>query len=270
MGEVSSDSVEQAAVLLQQAQRIVVFTGAGISTPSGIPDFRSPNSGLWKSADPLAVASIFGFRQNPQAFFDWIRPLARLITSAAPNPAHEALARLEGRGQVEAVITQNIDMLHTLAGSKRVIELHGHLREATCTQCFTVYQAEPLIARFIEDGQLPRCEKCSGVLKPNVILFGEQLPVRALYAAQASARACDLMVVIGSSLEVAPASDLPVLALRNNAKLIIINLQETPIDRQAALVFRADCAEILPAIVSQWESLSYDPGSKRSTADTGR
>lgn len=178
----STEQIAKAAQLIQAAQQIVAFTGAGISTPSGIPDFRSPNSGLWTHVDPMSVASIFGFRQNPQAFYDWVKPLARTILNAQPNPAHLALTRLEMLGKLHSVITQNIDMLHHRAGSQRVYELHGHLREATCIHCFKLYSAQAILERYMQDGVVPLCRECGGVLKPNVILFGEQLPIRQLQA----------------------------------------------------------------------------------------
>lgn len=256
MADITSETIERAAQLLKQAEYTVAFTGAGISTPSGIPDFRSAESGLWNQVDPMEVASIYGFRQNPQAFYNWVRPLVRLTWEAQPNPAHHALAHLEAKGLLHAVITQNIDMLHTRAGSKQVFELHGHMREVTCTHCFAVYDADPIMVRFLEDGGVPRCATCNGVLKPNVILFGEQLPVREFQAAQRAARNCDLMVIIGSSLEVAPASDLPLMALRNGAKLIIINLQATTVDHDSTVTIQANCAEVLPAIVERLESAS--------------
>jgi NAD-dependent deacetylase len=245
----TQESLNQAASLLAQAKRAIAFTGAGISTASGIPDFRSPDCGLWNNVDPLSVASIYGFRQNPQAFFDWVRPLAKLTLHAQPNPAHFALVELEAQGVMKAVITQNIDMLHTRAGSKVVHELHGHLREATCTHCFAIYEAAPLIAQFIDDGLVPRCPKCGSVVKPNLILFGEQLPMRELMAAKEAARKADLVLVIGSSLEVFPASDIPMLALRNGAKVIMINLESTNFDSSAHLVIRDDAAAALPQIV---------------------
>src|SRR5262249_29869829 len=158
---------------------------------------------------------LYGFRQNPQAFYNWIYPLARLTLQAQPNPAHKALATLEAASQLQAVITQNIDMLHTKAGNKTVFELHGNLREATCIHCFTVYPAEPIIQKFLEDRQVPHCPACGGVIKPNVILFGEQLPIRELQGAKEATHKADLMMVIGSSLEVAPAGDFPLMAARN-------------------------------------------------------
>jgi NAD-dependent deacetylase len=247
------DPIDTLAHFVSQSRSMIAFTGAGISTPSGIPDFRSPHCGLWEGVDPLEVASIYGFRQNPQAFYRWVYPLARIALNAKPNPAHEALSRLEALGKLQCVITQNIDMLHTRAGNKTVYELHGHMREATCVSCFAVYPGEPLLERFLENQQVPRCPKCNGVIKPNVILFGEQLPYRELQAAQDAARSTDLMLIIGSSLEVAPASDLPLLALRGGAKLLIVNLEPTFIDQKAACVVHGNCAEVLPALLERLE-----------------
>jgi NAD-dependent deacetylase len=249
------DAIDLLASHVAQSHAMIAFTGAGISTPSGIPDFRSPSCGLWESVDPLAVASIFGFRQNPEAFYRWVYPLARLTMEAKPNPAHEALARLEAMGKLRCVITQNIDMLHTRAGSKTVYELHGHMREATCVSCFEVYPGEPILRQFLEDHKVPHCPKCGGIIKPNVILFGEQLPYRELQAAQDAVRHTDLMLIIGSSLEVAPASDLPVVALRCGAKLVIVNYESTFIDGKAACVIHGNCAEVLPAILARVEKM---------------
>jgi NAD-dependent deacetylase len=239
--------ITRAAGLLRQADYTVALTGAGHSTPSGVPDFRSPDSGLWTQVDPLAVASLFAFRLRPQDFYDWIRPLARTMLEAQPNPAHYALARLEAVGLVKSVITQNIDGLHQKAGSQRVHEVHGHLREATCIRCYEVVPADNLIAEFLEGGPVPRCT-CGGVMKPNVILFGEQLPLNVLTAARQDTRACDLMLVIGSSLTVEPVADLPLMALGHRAKLIIVNYQPTHLDERADVLIHADLAEVLPRI----------------------
>ena len=247
--------IHLAAKLLQQAHHAVAFTGAGISTASGIPDFRSPDSGLWNDVDPFQVASIYGFHQNPAAFYDWIKHLAHLIVKARPNPAHYALANLEAQGKLAAVITQNMDMLHTLAGSKVIYELHGDLREATCIQCSASYPGEPILKQFLVDGAIPRCPTCTGILKPNIILFGEQLPADQIQAAQNAAYQCDLMLIVGSSLEVSPANELPVLAHQCGAKLIIINQEPTPANHLAEVVLLANAADILPEIVRCLETL---------------
>jgi NAD-dependent deacetylase len=227
---------------------MIALTGAGHSTRSGIPDFRSPHSGLWEKANPMLVASIWGFRLNPRTFYDWIRPLVGRLLTASPNPAHLALADLEQMGYLKRIITQNIDNLHQRAGSRRVLELHGHLREATCIRCYKIVPIDASFEQTVLDGRVPRCE-CGGVLKPNVILFGEQLPVRVLNAAMAEARNCDLILVAGSSLEVTPAADIPFVALESGAKAIIVNLEPTCLDDRADVVIHGDVALALPAIV---------------------
>jgi NAD-dependent deacetylase len=246
--------VDSAASLLQQARRVVAFTGAGISTASGIPDFRSPDCGVWNNVNPHEVASLNSFRQDPSKFYAWIHPLAYCIMQSLPNPAHIALAALECQGIIQSIITQNIDMLHQRAGNQTVHELHGHLREMTCIRCFSSYPAEPIIEQFLEDQLVPHCEHCKGVLKPAVILFGEQLPIMTFLAAKQAVQQADVMLIIGSSLEVAPASDLPGLAIRSGARLIIINLEPTPADALAQVVIHAPAATVLPQILRRLET----------------
>jgi len=240
--------IERAAELIRGAKNMIAFTGAGHSTASGIPDFRSPGSGLWEKNNPMLVASIWAFRLNPQTFYNWIRPMAEILLNALPNPAHYALAELEEMGILRAIITQNIDNLQQRAGSHRVFELHGHMREATCIRCYTKVPVDPAVEQFILSGKVPQCQ-CGGVLKPDVILFGEQLPVRVLNQALAEARRADLILIAGSSLEVTPAADIPYLAAECGAKAIIVNLQATQFDTQADVVIHGDVAEILPRIV---------------------
>jgi NAD-dependent deacetylase len=245
-----SQQISRAAGLIKQAQKLVAMTGAGISTASGIPDFRSPDSGLWDSTDPLTVASIFAFRQSPAQFYNWIRPMAGKLLDAQPNPAHYALAALENQGKLQAVITQNIDDLHTKAGSKTVYELHGNLRAATCVQCYEVQDSTVVFDKFVHDGEIPR-HHCGGVLKPNVVLFGEQLPHAVVQQALAWMRDCDLILVVGSSLEVTPAAAFPLEALNAGARLIIINRDPTYLDVRAACVLRDDVADVLPRLVDE-------------------
>jgi NAD-dependent deacetylase len=242
--------VKQAVAYLKQSNYAVALTGAGISTPSGIPDFRSPASGLWDNVDPMEVASIYGFTHNPNAFFDWIYPLAQLIRQAEPNPAHQALAHLEQHGPLQAVITQNIDLLHSRAGSQTVYEVHGHLREATCQSCRHKLSTTDIFPQFLATKKMPCCPLCDGVLKPDVVLFGELLPMRVMRAAQAETQRCDLMLVAGSSLAVAPAGDLPQQAKMAGARLIIVNYEETHVDFMADVIIRADVAEILPRLAT--------------------
>ncbi len=243
------EALARAAALIRGSRYLVALTGAGISTPSGIPDFRSEGSGLWAIYDPMEVASIWAFSRRPEAFFEWVRPLARMILEAQPNPAHYALARLEAAGFLKTLITQNIDELHQKAGSRRVIEVHGHLREATCIRCYQKVPAAPHLEAFLRDGTIPRCARCGGVLKPDIILFGEQLPARAFLMAQQEARRSDVFLVAGSSLEVAPAGDLPILAKAHGARLILINLSPTAADRYADIRIWGDVAEVLPRLV---------------------
>lgn len=240
--------LEQAAALLRRAHYAVALTGAGVSTSSGIPDFRSPHSGLWETADPHIVASMFGFRSDPRRFFEWVRPVTEIILDAQPNGAHHALADLEALGVIKALITQNIDVLHSRAGSKTVYEVHGHLRTATCVECFREYEAEALIRAFIANREIPRCTHCGGIVKPNVVLFGEALPYKVIDSSRRAAQACDVMLIAGSSLEVAPAADLPVIALAHGAKLIMINYEATYIDSDAEVVIHDDVARTLPAL----------------------
>jgi len=242
------DQIERAADLLRHARYVVALTGAGVSTPSGIPDFRSPRSGLWEKDNPMVVASITSFRTDPQVFYNWLRPLAELILYAQPNPAHLALAHLEQQGLIRAIITQNIDGLHQRAGSRRVLEVHGHMRQATCIRCYKQVPANSLVARFLATGEAPTCG-CGGAFKPDAILFGEQLPIRVLNQAIAEARRCDLLLVAGSSLHVVPAAELPFLAADHGAKAIIVNLEPTDFDLRADLVINDDVAEVLPRIV---------------------
>jgi NAD-dependent deacetylase len=246
--------IEQAITLLHQSNYVVALTGAGISTPSGIPDFRSPDSGIWAQHDPVEVASIYAFRHNPQTFYDWIYPLTKLIFDAQPNAAHHALAEMEVHGKLMSIITQNIDMLHTRAGSQTVFEVHGHMREATCMHCHTMVDGVALLQRFMQNKAVPQCNLCDGVLKPNVILFGELLPINVLHKAQKEAMACDLMVVAGSSLEVSPAGDLPQLAKRTGAKLLFINLGNTHLDSIADVVIHADVVDVLPKLMASLET----------------
>lgn len=242
--------IKQAINILKDAKHAVALTGAGISTGSGIPDFRSPESGLWDYVDPMEVATIAAFKRNPEAFFEWMRPLVQKIMTAQPNPAHLALADMESFGPLQGIITQNIDVLHTKAGSQTIYEVHGHMRDATCMQCLETFQSSKILNGYLENGGIPRCPNCDGVLKPNVILFGEILPMVILNRAKRLTQACDVMLVAGSSLEVAPAGDLPMLAKYSGAQVIIINYGETHLDYLADVVIHADVAEVLPQLAS--------------------
>lgn len=244
-------SIEYAADLFCQSKRAVVLTGAGISTPSGIPDFRSEGTGLWSRDEPMEVASLSTFRTTPEKFFHWFRPLAGCIHNALPNPAHLALADMEKEHRVHSIITQNIDNLHQKAGSKNVIEMHGTIRTLTCSQCYHQVESWPYLDPFIASGEVPRCSCCGGVLKPDVILFGEQLPQAAWFQAQRDTRECDLMMVAGSSLEVLPVAGLPLQALDRGAHLIIVNNSPTYLNVRADVTIMENVAEIIPAIAER-------------------
>lgn len=245
---------QRAAQLLSASSRAVALTGAGISTPSGIADFRTPGTGMWSQVDPMEVASIDGFRRDPSRFYRWFSGAALDIARAQPNPAHHALAELEHRGVLRAVVTQNIDRLHQRAGSQHVIELHGALGTATCLRCGARREAAPLLDRFVEVSEVPHCS-CGGVFKPDVVFFGEMLPLEALRRSQEEIASCDLLLVVGSSLTVAPASQLPWLAVGNATPIIVCNLTETWADAYAAhagAVLREDVALSLPGLLQGW------------------
>ncbi len=245
------ERIEFSAELFRKAKRAVVLTGAGISTPSGIPDFRSEGTGLWSRDEPLEVASQHTFRTHPEKFYQWFHPLAHQIFDAAPNAAHCALAELEKAGYIHSILTQNIDMLHQKAGTKHVVELHGSLRTLSCTQCFQQFDSAPYLKPFVEQGTLPCCSYCGALLKPDVILFGEQLPQKAWFEAQRESRICDLMLVAGSSLEVMPVAGLPMQALDRGAHLIIINNLPTYLNVRADAAIQENVSDVIPAIAEQ-------------------
>lgn len=244
-------NIEYAAELIRKSKYTVALTGAGISTPSGIPDFRSEGTGLWSRDEPLEVASLNTFRTDPERFFVWFRPLASQIFNARPNPAHLALAELEKAGCIQSIITQNIDALHHKAGSNHVIEMHGTLRTLSCGHCFRKEESKEYLKSFVEQGELPRCLVCNGLMKPDVILFGEQLPQKAWYDAQHESRSCDLMLVAGSSLEVLPVAGLPMQAIDRGSHLVILNNAKTYLNVRADVVIQEDLAAIIPAIMER-------------------
>ena len=253
MGEKSASAefaIRCATDIIRNSKKGAVLTGAGISTPSGIPDFRSPKTGLWEQYNP-EVASQLAFRYNPEQFLSWMRPLASKICCANPNPAHLGLARLEQAGFIQTVITQNVDGLHYRAGSKNVLEVHGTLQTLTCIRCYRQVPSQGYIELFIEQGEIPRCSECGGVLKPDMVLFGEQLPANTWLKAVKASRDCDMMIVAGSSLEVLPVASLPMRAIERGAHLIIINHSQTYLDVRADVVFHEDVIDIIPWIVQE-------------------
>ena len=247
----TQSAIDFAAELFRQAKHAVSLTGAGLSTPSDIPDFRSTGTGLWSRDEPMEVASLSTFRTAPELFFDWFRPLASQIFNAQPNTAHLSLAKLEKAGRIHSIITQNIDMLHQKAGSQTVIEMHGTMKTLTCTECYHKVESVLYLDTFAENGKLPLCPQCGSILKPDVILFGEQLPQAAWFKAQREARQCDLMLIVGSSLEVLPVAGLPMQALDRGAHLIIVNNVPTYLNIRADVALTEDAAVVIPAIVEK-------------------
>jgi NAD-dependent protein deacetylase/lipoamidase len=235
-------SAERIAELIVERQPCVVLTGAGVSTESGIPDFRSAG-GIWAHFDPMEYATIDAFRRDPEKVWDFYSQRLGVLTDARPNPAHQTIAELERRGLVEAVITQNVDRLHERAGSTKVIEVHGSLRTSSCLDCG---HREPF-DRVVELLPVPHCERCGAVLKPDVVMFGELLPEEALDRAFELARRASLFLVVGSSLEVYPVAGLPDEALAAGATLVIVNKGKTPYDRRADLKVEASAGETLAA-----------------------
>ncbi len=237
------------ARLIRESRCTVALTGAGISVPSGIPDFRTPGTGIWENVDPMEVAHIDAFRRDPARFWEFYRPRFETLGEKEPNAAHAALADLERRGLIEAVITQNIDRLHRAAGSERVIEVHGSIETSSCTFCDATYRHEDVEALFTEDG-VAECSMCCGLVKPDVVLFGEMLPELAMSQAQALAERADLMLCVGSSLEVYPVAGLPELTLRGGGRIAIVTQGPTPYDREAEVRLDGDVVADLDAVLA--------------------
>ena len=241
-------SLGEAAALFRGARCAVALTGAGLSTESGLPDFRSPG-GLWAGVDPMRVASLTAFRDRPEDFYAFYRKRLSLLRHAVPNPAHLALARLERIGRLQAVITQNVDGLHHAAGSQRVLEVHGTLRRAACPDCGRRTDIA-VLDEALADGRVPRCETCGGAMKPDVVLFEELLPLDVFAEAEALCRRADLLLVVGSSLQVTPVAYLPQTVLDSGGRLIIVNHESTPFDPDAAVLIRSSAGMALPDLVA--------------------
>ena len=244
-----SDAAGRLAGLIRDADSVVALTGAGISVPSGIPDFRTPGKGLWENVDPMQVAHIDAFHRDTARFWQFYRPRFADLGSKEPNPAHAALAELEARGLLRAVITQNIDRLHRKSGSTRVIEVHGSIETSSCTTCGSSYPLERVEALFDEDG-VATCGCCMGKVKPDVVLFGEFLPEAPMADAHDLCASCDLLICVGSSLEVYPVAGLPSVALNNGARLAIVTQGPTPYDRDATVKLEGDVVDELRAVLA--------------------
>jgi len=240
---------ERLAGLLRDAERAVVLTGAGISVPSGIPDFRTPGKGLWEKVDPMEVAHIDAFHRDTKRFWSFYRPRFADLADKQPNGAHAALAELEARGLLAAVITQNIDRLHSRAGSERVVEVHGSIASSSCTTCGTSYPLESVGEIFDSDG-VPTCACCMGKVKPDVVLFGELLPEDAMAEAQELCADADLLLCVGSSLEVHPVAGLPGLTLAAGGRLAVVTQGPTPYDDVAAVKLGGDVVGELQSVLA--------------------
>jgi NAD-dependent deacetylase len=252
LNRVGTDARDGAAAarladLIRESRLTVALTGAGISVPSGIPDFRTPGKGVWEKADPMEVAHIDAFRRDPERFWSFYRPRFETLDDKQPNAAHQALAELEGQGLLDAVVTQNIDRLHRKAGTERLIEVHGSIDTSSCTECDASYPLEQVEGLF--SNGVAHCSSCSGLVKPDVVLFGELLPEEAMHDAQQLAERCDLMLCVGSSLEVYPVAGLPQIALASGAKLGIVTQGPTPFDSEAEVKLDGDVVEEMTAVL---------------------
>lgn len=228
---------------IEQAHYAVALTGAGVSTDSGIPDFRSPQCGLWSIVDPMQVASVHGLLTDPVGFYHFWKWRFSKLNEALPNITHSVLAQLEVRGILKAIVTQNIDNLHRKAGSKRVLEVHGNYTRGLCIECKKPYKIETLF-RKVAKQRVPQCDDCQGLLKPDVVLFGELLPP-AFLESEAEVHKADLLLVLGSSLEVYPVAGLVPQAKYGRARIALINREETPFDGLADLVIHSDLGPVM-------------------------
>jgi NAD-dependent deacetylase len=248
-GEVATESAADLASLIREADSVVALTGAGISVPSGIPDFRTPGTGLWEKVDPMVVAHIDAFHRDTKRFWSFYRPRFGLLGDKEPNAAHLALAELESRGLLDAVITQNVDRLHGKAGSERVVEVHGSIATSSCTSCNASYPLETVGELFDDDG-VATCACCMGKVKPDVVLFGELLPEAAIEEAQRLCAGADLLLCVGSSLEVYPVAGLPELTLSAGGAVAIVTRGPTPYDDRAAVKLDGDVVDELGAVLA--------------------
>jgi NAD-dependent deacetylase len=248
-GAFAGEEAHKLAGMIRESSSTVVLTGAGISVPSGIPDFRTPGTGMWEDVDPMEVAHIDAFHRDTARFWRYYRPRFNELGSKEPNGAHLVLARLEEQGLITAVITQNIDRLHRAAGSQRVIEVHGSIETSSCTACSESVGIDEVDALF-SDEEIAICRGCGGKVKPDVVLFGEFLPERAMAEATALCEDADLILCVGSSLEVYPVAGLPSVALNRGARLAIVTKGPTPYDRDAAVRLDGDVVDDLSAVLA--------------------
>jgi len=245
------EKIDKIAELIRNSENIVILTGAGMSTESGIADFRSPNTGLWEKVDPYEFGSINSYVANTGKNLKFMLEMGMNIFRAKPNKGHKTITKLQKMGKLKGVITQNIDGLHQKAHTKNIIELHGTANEARCIRCHKVFPITTMINQVIQGNYSPSCKLCNGLLKPNAIFFGEPLLSETLINADKMIEDCDLMIVLGSSLLVYPAAHYPDKARSLGAKLVIINIQETHIDDYAEVVIHDKIGEVFPRIVAK-------------------
>ena len=238
------------AELLRESERAVVLTGAGVSVPSGIPDFRTPGKGIWEKVDPMKVAHIDAFRRDPDRFWSFYSQRFASLVDKRPNPAHEAIAELERRGLVRGVITQNIDRLHRRAGSRNVVEVHGSIDACVCPECGGRVSLDEVLELLQGGAGTPECSACIAPLKPDVVLFGELLPADAMAEAHALAEEADLMLCVGSSLEVFPVASLPGVTLESGGRLAIVTEGRTHYDAEAEVKLAGDVVDELAAVLA--------------------
>ncbi len=271
MTEDLTEKIKTVAKWIVESKYAIVLSGAGMSTESGIPDFRGPE-GVWTKLgdDPMDVSSIAAFEDMASSktpdprMQEMLMGIVQKLITARPNKGHKVVGKLYKKGYVKAVITQNIDNLHQRGGAKEVIEVHGTYKTATCMTCGNKYKFEQLLQMVLQDGMFPPlCEKtqCGGFIKPDVVFFGEMLPPMALRKSMHYAETTDLMLILGSSLVVYPAANLPNIAKSNGAKIVIINDEETPKDNIADIIIRGRLGEVLPKILEEVELLEQKKGS---------
>jgi NAD-dependent deacetylase len=256
---INPKSIEKAAKLIHDSKYLVVLTGAGISTESGIPDFRSPGTGLWSKYSP-DISTLGNFLRNPMSFWEMAREMAPLIVKAKPNKGHLAIAELEQMGLLKGLITQNIDGLHQKAGNPIVQELHGNATELRCVACHGRIPLKTVIKnhRPEDDKYPPQCHSCGGELLLNVVLFEQMLPRGMWFESVAMSQKADVMLVVGSSLMVAPADTLPQYTVKYGGKVIIINKTPTTFDKKAAVVIRGESSYILSQIMNKIRSIQKE------------
>jgi NAD-dependent deacetylase len=248
-GQVATDAIASLAALIRDARSVVALTGAGISVPSGIPDFRSPGTGLWENVDPMEVAHIDAWRAGPERFWHFYGNRFQTLRDKQPNGAHLALVELERRGRLDAVITQNIDMLHRKAGTQELVEVHGTIEHSSCLSCGAQYPLDEVRERYDASAiSVPECD-CGQPLKPDVVLFGEYLPEAALDRAYELATSADVLLCVGSSLEVHPVSQLPGVTRSAGGEVAIVTQGPTPWDSRAAVKLDGDVVAELEALV---------------------